>query len=258
MKLFNEDVGDCRPLSEEYLFAYNKDYSNLFALTRHTNFDVIPAFTPEHSPFGKALLVTRVHTTLVAKFTTNGKVIIFDKDLFNEQLVVNRLDPQTTQTCFINMLNFLKSIHVLTSYQKFDFAEFLSSDKENFGMSVSRKDRFFMDKVFGNTCKAKDVNVSRVVVIGKEKFFEQISFNFFKSFTIIAQRYKDAVRFDFEFKQFKAYAVTTPEDNSRMEMIFKQMANAHLEKMSIHLSQDYIFTPEFFEYYDQITAMIEI
>lgn len=258
MKLFNEDVGECIPLSEEYLFAYNKDYSNLFALTRHANFDVIPVFTPEHSPFGKALLVTRDHLTLVAKFTTNGKVIIFDKELFNEQIVVNRLDPQSAQLCFTNMLNFLKSIHVLTSYQKFDFAEFLNSDKENFGMSVSRKDRFFMDDVFGNTCKAKDVNVSRVIVIGKEKFFEQISFNFFKSFTIIAQRYKDAVRFDFDFKKCKAYAVITPSDNSKMEEIFKRIANTHLEKMSIHLSQDYIFTPEFFEYYEQITAMIEI
>ena len=81
MQLFNENVGDGMQLSAEYLFAYNKDYTSLYNLTQHSNLAVIPAFTPEHSTYGKALLVTADHATLVAKFSSNGKMIIFDKIL---------------------------------------------------------------------------------------------------------------------------------------------------------------------------------
>lgn len=258
MKLFNENVGDCVPLSENHLSDYNKDYTNLYALVKHSNLVTIPVFTPEHASFGKALLVTPDHSTLVAKFSSNGKLIIFDRELFAEQMVVNRLDPEITQLCMVNLMTFLKEINVLTSYQKFDMFDFLLTDKENFGFTISRKDRFFMDKVFGNECKSKEVNVSRVLAMGANNFFEQVSFKFFKSFTIIVQRYKQGVRFDFEFKQFKAYCVVTPDNNSKMVEVFKKMAQAHLEKMSIHLNDDYLFTPEFFDYYEQITAMIEI
>jgi hypothetical protein len=258
MQLFNENVGDGTQLSEEHLFAYNKDYSALYNFTKHSNLTTIPAFTPEHAPYGKALIVTPEHATLVAKFSSNGKMIIFDKEIFNEQFTVNRLDPAVTNACFINLMNFLKDIHVITSYQKFDMFDFVSTDKENYGFTVSRKERFFMDKVLGNKCTAKEVNVSRVIVMGKESFFEQMTFNFFKSFKITTQRYKQGVRFDFAFKQFNAYCVVTPENNSKMIEVFKKMAQAHLETMSIHLDNDYLFTEEFFDYYEQITAMIEI
>lgn len=258
MRLFNESVGDCIPLSESFLFAYNKDYTNLYTLVRNSNLVVIPVLTPEYARFGKALIVTPDHSILVAKLSSNGKIIIFDKKLFSEHIIVNRLDPAITQACIMNLMNFLKEIHVLTSYQKFDMVNFLSSDKENFGFTLSRKDIFFMDKVFGNTCLSKEVNVSRVLTMGTNNFFEQVSFNFFKSFYIIVQRYKQGVRFDFEFKQFKAYCVVTPENNNKMVDVFKKMAQDHLDKMSIHLDDDYLFTPEFFDYYEQITAMIEI
>lgn len=258
MQLFNENVGDGTQLSAEHLYAYNKDYSQLYELTKHSTLSVIPAFTPEHAPIGKALLVTPDHSTLVAKFSSNGKMIIFDKEIFNEQFTINRLDPETTQHCFTNLMNFLKDIHVITSYQKFDMFDFVSTDKANYGFTVSRKDHFFMDKQFGNTCQSKEVNVSRVIVMGKTHFFEQMTFNFFKSFKIIAQRYKHGVRFDFAFKAFKAHAVVTADNNAKMVEVFKLMAKDHLEKMSIYLDDDYIFTQEFFDYYEQITAMIEI
>lgn len=258
MQLFNENVGDGTKLSAEHLFAYNKDYTDLYNLTKHSQLSVIPAFTPEHSPYGKAILVTNDHSILVAKFSSNGKIIIFDKDIFNEQFIVNRLDPSVTQSCFINLMNFFKDIHVITSYQKFDMFDFLSTDKANYGFTVSRKERFFMDKVLGNKCTAKEVNVSRVIVIGKESFLEQMIFNFFKSFQITVQRYKHGIRFDFSFNQFNAHCLVTPENNNKMVEVFKKMAHAHLEKMSIHLDDEYLFTEDFFDYYEQITAMIEI
>ena len=258
MQLFNENVGDGTRLSEQHLFAYNKDYSQLYELTKHSTLVVIPVFTPEHAPFGKALLVSPDHSILVAKFSSNGKMIIFDKEIFNEQFTINRLDPETTQQCFTNLMNFLKDIHVITSYQKFDMFDFISTDKANFGFTLSRTKHFFMDKAFGNTCQSKEVNVSRVIVMGKTHFFEQMTFHFFKSFKIIAQRYKNGIRFDYAFKAFNAYSVVTPDNNSKMVEVFKMMAKNHLEKMSIYLDDDYLFTQEFFEYYEQITAMIEI
>lgn len=258
MHLFGESVGDGIPLSAEFLTAYNKDYSKLFELTKHSTLSVVPVYTPEHAPCGKALVLNKDYDMLVAKITSNGKLMIFDKEMFEKEFTVNRLEPAITEACFVNLMEFFKSINIINSYQKFNMHEFISSNRENYGFKASRDKRFFMDTVFGNTCTAREIHVGRVINVGTHSFFEQMTFNFFKSFKITVQRYKDSVRFDFAFKQFNAHCVVSPDDNSRMVDVFKLMAKAYLDKMSIYLDDDYLFTQDFFDYYEQITAMIEI
>lgn len=258
MKLFNEDVGDGEPLSATYLSAYGKDYEKLFNLTQHSPLLVIPAFTPEHASCGKAIIVTADKSEMVAKASSNGMIIIHNTELFEQYLTLNKLDPAVSQTCFINLMEFFKTIGVLKSYKKFDLNDFLSSSKLNYGFTASRDEKFFMNEMLGNTCTSNEIHVSRQINIGNKAFFEQLTFNFYKSFKVSMQYYKGSIRFDFFLKEFKAYAVVTDIDNKMMVDVFKKMVKLKLDKMSIYLDDDYLFTDEFFDYYKQITAMIEI
>jgi hypothetical protein len=258
MKLFDEEVGDGEPLSATYLSAYGKDYEKLFNLTKHSTLLVIPAFTPEHAPCGKAIILTADKSEMVAKASSNGTLIIHNLEVFEQHCVVNRIDPAISQMCFTNLMQFFKNIGVLKSYKKFQLDEFLLSSKLNYGFTASRDPEFFMDEMIGNTCTSNEIHVSRQINIGDKAFFEQVTFNFYKSFKISIQYYRGSIRFDFFLKEFKAYAVVTGNDNNMMVDVFKKMVKIKLEKMSIYLDDDYLFTDEFFEYYKQITAMIDI
>lgn len=252
-RFFNEQCTD-NPLSDNHLEAYGRDYTRLYTITKNKDVLVYPCYTQAHENFGKAIIVSSDNATLIAKCSVNGKLTICDKELFDKYFKVTRLNASLADHHLQLLIKFFQKLGVFKSVGKFDLESFLNKGSQNAVFKSTRKDTFLLSALFGKPVD-KLIQVSRYIVIGQSSFFEQVSFNVFKAFKVFMQPTPTKIRFDFQLRRFKGHAVVD-ESGQQLDILFKKMMADILDTQSIFVETDYIFTPEFFEYYEQIQEMI--
>lgn len=252
---------DKDPLDGSCLQFYDKDYSSLYSLFENTDFNIYPSFTSKNYEYGKALIFDDANQEIIARYTSNGNLIIFDCEKFEKAVTINRFDYNEFQNLVIYLLDFFKSINVLTSFDR-GFINNLSCDfssplVSNSTFRVSRNKTFFMDDMIGNTSCSKIVNINKTIKIYENVITECVSFNFFHSFNVIVYPVNNNIRIDFELKCFKSYCLINNANYDKIVVLFKKMVKKYLStRKSIEFELDYIFTKEFFDEYAILNEMI--
>jgi hypothetical protein len=254
---------DCEsdPLDGSCLTFYEKDYSPIYTIFSDSGFNIYPSFTSKNYEYGKALIFDDKNEELLARYTSNGNLIIFNYEKVEEKIAINRFDYTFFKNGVFNLLDFLKSIKVLTSFDK-KFVNNLDSlmsvnNVLNSTFRVSRNNTFFMDDMIGNKSFSKIVNVSKTIKLSKGVFTEFVSFKFFHSFNIVFLPFEESIKLEFELNAFKAYCLINDGNYDRIAILFKKMVKKYLAtRKSIEFEMDYIFTKEFFEEYEILNEMI--
>jgi len=245
------------PLSEGNLTFFDCSYEAIYNLTKDEPVVVYPVYTPKNSAAGKALILSDDETVLIAKLSVNGLVSIVDKALFDRYFKIKTMNHQEAEKCWLKVVELFKLMGIFKSIQRFPFNDFLSNEISNFCITVSRDQDYFLNEMFGNFSSNRNIHIDKVIGLDKNGLFEQVSFNVFHSFKISMRPVDEKIKVSFILKVFKAYAVCGVDQQESIEKIIKKLIKAYLEKKFIHMDIDYILTPDFFEQWKMINAMID-
>lgn len=250
------------PMDDSQMEFFGFDYSVIYKLFKDTNLKVHPAFTPKISTYGKAIIFGDNFDDVIARYSSNGTLIVFNNNKLEKNINIKRFDSDFLMGTITYLLDFFKKIGVLKSYEKAFIDRFKRQIENpevlNATFTISREVNFFMHEMFGNRSTNKIVNCSKVLKICETSANEQLTMDMFQSFKIIAQPFCDGIKLDFKLAAFKGHCLVRNGQYESIDSIFKKMVKEFLSvKKSMEFELDYIFTDSFFDEYKTINEMIE-
>jgi hypothetical protein len=247
------------PMDGKILTFYNQDYTNIFGLFNNSGLLVYPVFTANIYNYGRALIVKDDLSNVVARYSSNGNLIVFNKDLLNKSIEIKKLNNEKLSFSLKYLMDFFVSIRLIKSYDK-SIINKLNEMQEftNITFAVSKNVESLMSEILGKKDSRKKVNCSKGLKIASTGAAEQFSIDFTGAFKINIQPYRDGIRYDFKLKNLNAYALVKNDSYENIDKVFKMITKDYLKKFKdVDFELDYIFTEDFFDYYKSLSLILD-
>ena len=250
------------PLDGTVMSFYNKDYTEIYSLFKNSGLLVYPAFTSPIYNYGKAIIVKKDLSNIIARYTSNGNLVVFNNEVLNDSIKVKNINYEQLSLSLKYLMDFFIKIKLIKSYDKSIFRDLnlimKMQDIDNISYRASKNTDSFLNEFFSKKGSCKNIiNCAKSLKICSESAVEQFRMDFFGSFKVNIQPYKNGMRYDFKLARFNANAIIEENNYENIEIVIKKVTKEYLKNIKgVDLELDYIFTDDFFNYYKSLSLIL--
>lgn len=261
-KLIRRKEIDAVPMDGTVMSFHNKDYTEIYSLFKESGLLIYPAYTSSIYNYGKAIIVKDDLSNIIARYTCNGNLVVFNNEVLNNSIKVKKINYEQLSLSLNYLMDLFVRIKLIKSYDKSIFRDLnlimKMQEADNVSYGASKNTGSFLNDFFGKKDSCKNINCAKSLRVCSESAIEQFRMNFFGSFKINIQPYKDGMRYDFKLARFKANAIIKENNYENIEIVIKKITKEYLKKIKgIDLDLDYIFTDDFFIYYESLSLILD-